>query len=72
MTPTVEMNVGVFNVLELEPGRWRMTNELTRISHVTYGSAFEVKKRARLQTAAWRRKIAASKGVGAAWRRSRI
>jgi hypothetical protein len=66
------MNVGVFAVLELEPGRWRMTNGLTRISHVTYGSVREVKERARRQTDAWRRKIAASKGVGAAWRRSRV
>lgn len=66
------MKVGSFEVVELSSGRWQLTNDLTGISHVTYGSAKEVQEHARRQTAAWKRKIAASKGVGAAWRRMRV
>lgn len=66
------MKVGIFEVSELGPEKWRLVNELTGISHVTYGSAKEVQEKARRQTDAWRKKIAASKGVGAAWRRMRV
>lgn len=59
---------GDFELVELSPGRWSMWNEHTRTGHVTYGTCEEVRERARRQTSAWKRKIAASKGVGAAWR----
>lgn len=49
-------------------GRWRCTNNVTGISHVTYGTQQEVEEQARQQTEAWDRKKSGIKPLGSAWR----
>jgi len=66
------MKMGSFEVTELSPGRWRLFNELTQEAHISYGTSEEIEARAARQTAAWKRKMNAAKGIGSAWRRVRV
>lgn len=63
------MKEGVFQIEELSPGRWRMLNELTGETHVTYGTAEEVRQRATDQTKAWREKRSRK---GTPWRHYKL
>lgn len=50
--------IGVFEVEQLSTLRWRCTNALTQIAHVTYGSEAEVREQLEVQTVAWRKRAA--------------
>lgn len=56
------MLIGCFEVEQLSRLRWRVTNTLTQIAHVTYGTDAEVREQLELQTAAWRRRFAKGEG----------
>lgn len=57
----------LFELAELTPGRWRVTNRLTGVSHVTYGTRGEVMAELLRQSGAWRARGAKMANVG--WRR---
>jgi hypothetical protein len=50
--------VGCFELEQLSRLRWRVTNALTSITHVTYGSEAEVVEQLTAQTVAWRKRVA--------------
>jgi hypothetical protein len=61
------MVVGFFELEPLAPGRWRVRNTFTEISHVTYGTKEEVTEVLQQATAAWQRRLGPQKR-GNKWR----
>jgi hypothetical protein len=43
----------VFFIKELSLGRWLLTNSITEVSHVTYGTEEEVLEQAQRQSILW-------------------
>ena len=61
------MIVGIFEFEALSPGRWRVLNTKTRVSHVTYGTEEEVSQVLQETTAAWEWKPDLKKRRNPAW-----
>lgn len=52
------MKIGIFEVNELSPGRWRAVNTLTTFEHVTYGTVEDVQLVLEKQSEDWERRFA--------------
>lgn len=66
------MKVGIFEAIQIGYGqRWRVTNKLTGIAHVTYGTEKEVVEQLKATTAAWQRRTEKKSQKGSAWRTRR-
>ncbi len=61
------MNVGLFELEPLVPGRWRVLNTRTYVTHVTYGTEAEVIEALERASAAWERRLG-PKRSGGGWR----
>ena len=70
----VQVQIGCFLIeqltVPLEPGkngRWRFTNLLMELTHITYGTRAEIEEQGRLQTEAWERKLGPNVKKISAW-----
>lgn len=57
----------IFTLDELSAGRYRATNTLTGVAHVTYGTELEVREQLEVQSAKWEAK--AGKKLESPWRK---
>ncbi len=61
--------VGCFHIIASTPCRWLVYNEITQLSHATYGAQWdEIEAEYTRQTESWRRRLEGSKLPGSAWR----
>lgn len=52
------LRIGIFDVTELSPGRWKALNTLTTFEHVTYGTVEDVQLVLEKQSEDWERRFA--------------
>lgn len=50
--------IGIFEVTELSPGRWRAVNTRTEFVHVTYGTEAEIRPLLEKQSVDWEKRLA--------------